>query len=90
MPTVGFLPTFGMPASPIDFSDFSAEERWELIAELGGRLDPGDLPPPTAEERAEVERHVAFTSPPCPMPSTLSGSCMACVIHGAGSGALQT
>lgn len=48
-----------MPTSPIDFSGLSAEERLELIAELWDSLEPQEMPPPSAEELAALERRAA-------------------------------
>lgn len=48
-----------MPMSPIDFSGLSTDERLELIAELWDSLDPRELPPPTTDELAELERRAA-------------------------------
>jgi putative addiction module component (TIGR02574 family) len=48
-----------MPTPPIDFSGLSAEERLDLIGALWDSLDPQQLPPPSPDELAELERRVA-------------------------------
>lgn len=45
-------------ATRIDFSKLSTQERLDLIEELWASVDPAEVPPPSAELLAEMERRV--------------------------------
>ena len=46
-------------ATRIDFSALSIPERLDLIGELWDSVDQNDLPPPSAEMLAELERRAS-------------------------------